>query len=300
MVDGGETAAHEHAAIVAPAKRCVAAGAISSSSNSAANNGADAQTDAAVVVEYAPSQTSNALKRPRALPMDAGADPTLPVTPANASCVTAPSSTHDADVSRWLQLDDSDAALVRAGGRAHVRLGEGDGRFVTVLRVQGELWALDAICYHAGGPLGLGDIEEAGDPSRLCVRCPWHHYLVDLRTGVKWHRALEMNSASGKLEPAGWKATKDPVQRVHEVQVLDDGSMYVRLNTSDAKFQSDRWAHREDCFRPMSQQANTTGGGDRSTMSPADGRWPRSSGEVFAAMRTKIVPSIPTALFGKR
>ena len=52
-------------------------------------------------------------------------------------------------------------------------------RHVSVLSVDGEVYAIDSICYHAGGPLAVGDIEDVnGHP---CVLCPWHHYKVRVR-----------------------------------------------------------------------------------------------------------------------
>jgi len=36
------------------------------------------------------------------------------------------------------------------------------------------------VCFHAGGPLGIGDIEEllVDDTPRSCIVCPWHFYKV--------------------------------------------------------------------------------------------------------------------------
>lgn len=41
-----------------------------------------------------------------------------------------------------------------------------------LLRVRGELYAMDSICYHAGGPLTAGDIEDiVVDGAKIpCVR----------------------------------------------------------------------------------------------------------------------------------
>jgi nitrite reductase/ring-hydroxylating ferredoxin subunit len=41
----------------------------------------------------------------------------------------------------------------------------------------GELYAHSAVCPHWGGPL---EEQDEGDP---CVRCPWHGYRFDVRTG---------------------------------------------------------------------------------------------------------------------
>ena len=41
--------------------------------------------------------------------------------------------------------------------RAHVQV---EGRFVSVLRARDGLHCIDSVCYHTGGPLTIGDIEE--------------------------------------------------------------------------------------------------------------------------------------------
>jgi len=43
---------------------------------------------------------------------------------------------------------------------------------VTVLKHDGQLYCLDSVCFHAGGPLALGDIEELPD-GKACLKCPW-------------------------------------------------------------------------------------------------------------------------------
>lgn len=35
-----------------------------------------------------------------------------------------------------------------------------EGRYVTVVEHAAQLYCIDSTCYHAGGPLGVGDIEE--------------------------------------------------------------------------------------------------------------------------------------------
>ena len=55
--------------------------------------------------------------------------------------------------------------------RIHVCL---DGRYVSVILHKDKLYCLDSTCYHTGGPLALGDIEDVdGDE---CIVCPWHKY----------------------------------------------------------------------------------------------------------------------------
>lgn len=62
---------------------------------------------------------------------------------------------------------------------------------MAVFNVGGEIYALDGLCSHQGGPLGKGRLE--GDT----VVCPWHGRRIDVRTGryesvgTQWHPRLE-------------------------------------------------------------------------------------------------------------
>ena len=71
-----------------------------------------------------------------------------------------------------------------------------DGRSVGVFNVGGEYFALLNRCPHQGGPLCVGNtlgfLRSAGvgefDYSRPgeVVRCPWHGWEYDIRTGQSW------------------------------------------------------------------------------------------------------------------
>ena len=50
---------------------------------------------------------------------------------------------------------------------------------LALFNVNGEIFALDNTCPHAGGPLGEGDLE--GD----IVKCPWHGWKFNVRTGQR-------------------------------------------------------------------------------------------------------------------
>lgn len=52
------------------------------------------------------------------------------------------------------------------------------GRSVVVGRAVGALFAVDAGCPHAGGPLGEGSLEGSE------LVCPLHGYAFDIRTGA--------------------------------------------------------------------------------------------------------------------
>jgi 3-phenylpropionate/trans-cinnamate dioxygenase ferredoxin subunit len=53
------------------------------------------------------------------------------------------------------------------------------GRRIALFHAQGALYALDDTCSHADASLSSGEF----DPDELCVECPLHGSLFDLRTG---------------------------------------------------------------------------------------------------------------------
>lgn len=59
----------------------------------------------------------------------------------------------------------------------HVLVDIGGGIEVAVFLVEGQYYAIDDICTHDNGPLADGRIEG------LCVVCPRHGAMFDLRTG---------------------------------------------------------------------------------------------------------------------
>ena len=72
----------------------------------------------------------------------------------------------------WVRVVTLDE--LRSGEVTEVAAG---GRTVALANVEGEVFAVDSVCPHAGGPLGDGQLEG-------CVLiCPWHGWSYDLRTG---------------------------------------------------------------------------------------------------------------------
>lgn len=51
------------------------------------------------------------------------------------------------------------------------------GRVIALFNVEGEFYALDGVCPHAGGPLGEGVLQ--GD----VVTCPWHGWQFQVTSG---------------------------------------------------------------------------------------------------------------------
>lgn len=73
-------------------------------------------------------------------------------------------------------------AFVLAGKTADVPVGtirefKMEGKSVAVANVGGQLYAINGVCMHRGGPLGDGVLEGA------VVTCPWHGWQYDVRTG---------------------------------------------------------------------------------------------------------------------
>ncbi len=70
------------------------------------------------------------------------------------------------------------------------------GREVVVFNVEGEYFALLDRCPHQGGSLSRGKLTglaEASAPGEVrysrrgeIIRCPWHGWEFDLRTGRSW------------------------------------------------------------------------------------------------------------------
>ncbi len=51
-------------------------------------------------------------------------------------------------------------------------------RILCIANVNGEYCALDNVCPHQGGPLGMGSVEGSK------IVCPWHGWQIEARTGA--------------------------------------------------------------------------------------------------------------------
>ena len=120
---------------------------------------------------------------------------------------------------------------------------------------QNEVHAIDATCYHMGGPLLHADIEDYGSFG-ACVVCPWHSYPISLRTGESVYHNL-----------SGATCSKGLKQRVHEV-VRRDGRILVRLASSPEKVESDTYAFKTP---PPSGGGGICGGGSSGSSGSSGG-----------------------------
>lgn len=63
------------------------------------------------------------------------------------------------------------------------------GKAVALANVGGQIYAINNVCLHRGGPLADGPLEGA------IVTCPWHGWEYDVRTGkVKQNSTVGVES----------------------------------------------------------------------------------------------------------
>ena len=115
-----------------------------------------------------------------------------------------PETTNEPRMPEELSEVATEAQLIGHNGRLLVEMG--DGRHVALIAHGGDVHAIDATCYHMGGPLLHADIEDCGSFGP-CVVCPWHRYQISLRTGDSLYQNM-----SGTVCSKGLK------QRVHEAR----------------------------------------------------------------------------------
>ena len=123
------------------------------------------------------------------------------------------------------------ASEIPPGARKLVQL---DGRGIVVFNIKGEFFALSDQCPHKGASLsggkltGLVESDGPGDYtySRAgeIVRCPWHGWAFDIRTGRSWcdPRRMRLMQFNVTVEP-GAKLVEGPyVAETFKVAVEDD------------------------------------------------------------------------------
>ncbi|KAG8504339.1 Rieske domain-containing protein [Galemys pyrenaicus] len=108
-------------------------------------------------------------------------------------------------------------------------------REVVIFYHKGEYHAMDIRCYHSGGPLHLGEIEDFD--GRPCIVCPWHKYKITLATGEGLYQSINPKDPSAKPK---W-CSKGIKQRIHTVTVKN-GNIYVTLSNEPFKCDSDFYA----------------------------------------------------------
>lgn len=98
------------------------------------------------------------------------------------------------DFARVASIDD-----IPVGGMLAVDM---DGEQVLLVNIEGNIYAVEGTCPHAGAPLSEGFLEDGS------VECPLHGSLFDIKTG-----AVETPPANDDLT-------------VYQVRV-DEGSIFI-------------------------------------------------------------------------
>ena len=122
-------------------------------------------------------------------------------------------------------------AEIPPGGRKLVSI---DGKGVVVFNLKGEFFALSETCPHKGGSLagglctGLVESKGPGDytysrPGEM-IRCPWHQWEFDIRTGRSWcdPRRLRLMKYDVAVEPGATLVEGPYVAETFKVEVEDD------------------------------------------------------------------------------
>ncbi|CAH2297049.1 Rieske domain-containing [Pelobates cultripes] len=107
-------------------------------------------------------------------------------------------------------------------------------REVVIFYHEGKYHALDLRCYHSGGPLHLGEIEDCN--GQTCIICPWHKYTIALGTGEGLYQGKDPENPTAKK----WYS-KGVKQRVHKVTIRN-GGVYVTLSDTSIRYDSDYYA----------------------------------------------------------
>lgn len=108
------------------------------------------------------------------------------------------------------------------------------GRDIAIFNVNGELAAIADRCPHEGASLcrgrivGLAAADEPGmarmEREGEFVRCPWHGWEFDLKTGRSWCDPTRTRVKSFAVSVAGGSALHEGPYRieVYEVSLQDD------------------------------------------------------------------------------
>ena len=117
------------------------------------------------------------------------------------------------------------------GGRKLVEI---NARAIVVFNLGGEFFALLDRCPHQGGSLSKGKLTglvESSRPSEYCysrrgeiIRCPWHSWEYDIRTGKSWcdPRRIKVRNYPVSVEPGARLVEGPYVAETFPVSVEDE------------------------------------------------------------------------------
>ncbi|MBW8268842.1 Rieske (2Fe-2S) protein [Caldovatus aquaticus] len=124
------------------------------------------------------------------------------------------------------------AAEIPPGARKVVEAGQ--GRRIVVFNLGGEFFALLDRCPHQGGRLSEGKLcglVESDEPGVFrygrkgeILRCPWHQWEFDIRTGRSWHdpERTRVRAFPARVERGAVLREGIPAVETFPVRVEDD------------------------------------------------------------------------------
>ena len=115
-----------------------------------------------------------------------------------------------------------------------------DSRKIVVFNVAGAFYGLLDRCPHQGGSLSqgtLGGIVSSSEPGRYeltcrnaLIRCPWHGWQFDIRTGQSWCEPERIKTRSFPVEVEDGSRLAAGPYVAETVEVTVDGR-YVVIKT---------------------------------------------------------------------
>ncbi len=97
--------------------------------------------------------------------------------------------------SQWIPVASADDLAEAAAMEVVLQ-----GQVLAIFRSGGNLYALDGMCAHQGGPIAEGTVAAG------CVTCPWHGWQYELATGIQTinrqplQQTFEVREREGKIE----------------------------------------------------------------------------------------------------
>ena len=98
------------------------------------------------------------------------------------------------------------------------------GKPIVLAMVQGNVYAMDAVCSHEGGPLEDGSLEGHE------LKCPWHYAIFDVRNAkvsdqTVW--ATDLQSYSVKVEESSGDIMVSPQPKLSQTTMETERSTPV-------------------------------------------------------------------------
>ncbi|XP_059173559.1 Rieske domain-containing protein-like [Physella acuta] len=121
--------------------------------------------------------------------------------------------------------------LLQNKGRKRCTVG---GKDIFVVLNNGQPYAFDSFCYHAGGPLYQGDIEDVS--GKWCIVCPWHKYKIHIDSGEGLYHSVDPHD----LKKPPKLCSKGRKQRTHSVIVKGE-QLFVVLSDPQNPAESDQY-----------------------------------------------------------